>query len=326
VDIVPHYLRFLRGVIDSQDLPLNISRETLQDNPVLRKIREGITSKVLSELKKKAESDKEGFAKFWGNFGAVLKEGLCEGVPNKEKLLDVCRFYSTAGNELTSLEAYVSRMKEGQNEVYYLTGDNLDALRQSPQLEGFVSRGVEVLLLTDHVDDFWVNVVADYKEKTFKSITRANIDLDQFGEGKKPETEKETPAQTEEEKDHIANLISLLKASYGEEVKDVRTTSKLTDTPTCLAIDEHGMDFRMERFLMEHRQLPKRAAKILEINPTHPLVKLMAEKARKSGASDDIKDAAQLLLDQARIVEGETITDAAGFARRLAAFMVRGLS
>lgn len=319
VDIVPHYLRFLRGIIDSADLPLNISRETLQANPILRKISEGITSKVLSEIKKKAEKEPHTYPKFWENFGAVLKEGLCESIAPKEKILEVCRFFSTHGEGTTSLDDYILRMKQGQEAIYYLTGDNLSALRASPHLEGFTSRGIEVLLLNDHVDDFWVNVVPDYKGKEFTSITRAHIDLEGLGDTKE-ETAEDKPEDATT-KDKLSNLSVWLKSVFGEEIKEVRTTSKLTDSPACLAVGEGDMDMRMERFLLEHKQLPKRAAKILEINPKHPLILRLAEEVSAKGETADTKDAALMLLDQAKIVEGEPVADAAAFAKRLGKFM-----
>jgi len=321
VELVPHYLRFLRGVIDSADLPLNISRETLQDNPVLRKISESITGKLLGELKKKAEKEPESYTKFWENFGAVLKEGLCESIAPKEKILEVCRFHSTHGEGYASLDEYIARMKDGQSEIYYLTGDNLGSLRASPQLEGFTSRGIEVLLLDDHVDDFWVNVVPEFKGKQFKSVTRATADLDAIAtpEGKKADKPEEDTVA----KDKIENLTRWLKSLYGEEIKEVRTTTKLTDSPACLAVGEGDMDMRMERFLLEHRQLPRRAAKILEINPKHTLVHRLAEEVSAHGETEDTRDAALMLLDQAKIVEGEPVADASAFAKRLAKFMSR---
>ncbi len=330
VEVIPAYLRFVRGIIDSQDLPLNISRETLQDNPLLRKIRESITSKVLGELAKKAKKDPEGYLGFWENFGAALKEGLCEALPEKErdKLLKVCRFTVSGKDELISLEQYVEMMKENQEEIFYATGDSIESLHTSPQLEGFISRDVPVLLMADHVDDFWINVIRQYDKKQFKSITRSDIDLSNFDTAA---TKKETEAKKSDDKtkiddDKIENLITLLKTQYGEDIKDVRTTHKLTDTPACLSVGEGDMDARMERFLMEHKQLNKRAAKILEINPTHPLISLLAETVSSSGASDDISDAAQLLLDQAKIVEGESIEDAAGFSKRLSKFMQKAIA
>lgn len=322
VDVIPHYLRFLRGIIDSEDLPLNISRETLQKNPQLLQIKDSITNKVLGELKKKAEKDPEGFQKFWENFGAVLKEGLCEPISPREKLLEVCRFHSTSSDKLVSLEDYISRMKEEQKDIFYLTGDSLETLRKSPLLEGFAARGIEVLLLTDHVDDFWVSTVPDIKGKSLISVTRSNIDLDTLS--KKEDVDEK--AADKPEKQDVGELIAYLKKVYGTEIKDVRVTTKLTETPACLAVDEHAMDFRMERFLMEHNQLPSRSAKIFEINPGHPLIlKLLAMVAQKTH-EDELADAAWLLLDQAKIAEGEAVTDPASFARRLSRFMQQGLS
>ena len=325
--LIPAYLRFVRGVVDSSDLPLNISRETLQDNPVMKKIRESITSRVLTELAKKAKKDVEGYAKFWSDFGAVLKEGLCEALleKEKEKLLKVCRFNSTNGNEITSFDDYVSRMKPEQKEIYFLTGDSLESLRKSPQIEGFTSRGIEVLLLSDHVDDFWVNTVREVSGKSLKSIIRVEENLDEITGEKSNDDKADDENKTEKSSDEINNLISLLKGYYGEEIKEVRTTSKLTETPVCLGIGAGDMDMRMERFMAEHRQLPKRAAKILEINPKHELIKLLAKKVSKDGSSELIENAARMLLDQAKIIEGETIDDATQFAKRLSFFMQEGL-
>jgi molecular chaperone HtpG len=326
IDLIPHYLRFLRGVVDSQDLPLNISRETLQANPVLMKIRDAVAKKVLGELKKKAEADAEGYAAFWENFGAVLKEGLCEPVAPKEQILEVCRFHSQrseAGDQrsgsadtsdlrpptpMTSLDDYVTRMKADQDTIYYLTGERLEALRGSPQLEGFARRGIEVLLLNDHVDDFWLTVVHDYKGKIFKSVTRADIDL---GDTDTPDAPP--PAQTDQ-------LVARLKETYGDAVRDVRITHKLTDSAVCLAVEEGAMDMRLERFLVEQKQLPSTSSKILEINPQHPIIRALAQD------TPDFADIAWLLLDQARIVEGEEIRDPAAFARRLNRFVQKGLA
>lgn len=326
VELIPHYLRFLRGVIDSADLPLNISRETLQDNPILRKISESITGKLLTELKKKAEKEPESYTKFWENFGAVLKEGLCESIAPKEKILEVCRFHSTQGDLRASLDEYIARMKDGQEEIYYLTGDSLASLRSSPQLEGFTSRGIEVLLLDDHVDDFWVNVVPEFKGKPFKSVTRATVDLDAIGAPATHAESEEKAQQAAPSKDRIENLSTWLQSVYGAEIKEVRPTTKLTDSPACLAVGEGDMDMRMERFLMEHRQLPRRAAKILEINPKHALIRALAEQVAAKGDTEDTRDTALMLLDQAKIVEGEPLTDAAAFARRLARFMSKSFA
>ncbi len=323
VDLVPHYLRFLRGVVDSQDLPLNISRETLQDNPVLKKIRDAITKKVLNELKKKAAKDSEDYLSFWNNFGAVLKEGLCEHDTPRDLLFDACRFYSSHDESAPiSLESYVERMKEGQEHIYYINGDNLDALRHSPQIEGFKKKGIEVLFFTDHVDDFWVNVANKYKDVGFKSVLRAGNDLDTLeGESASDEeTKEETPSAD------MDALIAFMKETLGDTVRDVRTTSKLAESPVCLAVNEGDMDPRMERFLLEHKQLPKGTAKILEINPSHPIITSLAKQLGNDGQQEDAKDAVHLLFDQARIIEGEAIEDPSNFARRMSAFMARGLA
>ncbi|MEQ1706458.1 MAG: molecular chaperone HtpG [Rickettsiales bacterium] len=316
-NLVPSYLRFLRGVVDSEDLPLNISRETLQNNPMLAKIKDALTKKFLTELAKKAEGDEEAYKPFWKNFGAVLKEGLCEAYSPREQLLNVCRFSSSAVEDenLVSLDGYISRMKEGQENIFYLTGENLNALRQSPQLEGFTSRGIEVLLLTDHVDDFWVNVVLDYKGKQFKSVTRADINLENI-KSEKPEDKKEEP----ETKENISKLCERIKSILGNSVSEVRTTQKLGQSAVCLATKEGGMDFRLERFLIEQKQIAAAAAKILEINPSHPIIRHLAEKPEAN-----IDDAVWLLFDQARILEGEEITDTAAFTRRLQSFVEKSL-
>lgn len=321
VELIPSYLRFLRGVVDSADLPLNISRETLQKSPVLDKIRESVTSKVLSELKKRAEKDPESYAEFWDNFGAAIKEGLCEANSPREKILDVCRFYSTKGDALTSLADYKSRMIDGQEAIYFLTGDTLAALRHSPQLEGFAKRGIEVLLLTDHVDDFWQNVTQKYGDLPFRSITKSGADLEKFV----PEggAEEEKAAETSDE---TKALCEAMKNLFGDAVSDVRTTRKLSDTPICLGVSEGAMDMRMERFLADHKQLPKRAAKLIEINPTHPVIASLAAKVAAGALSESTRDALWLLFDQALIAEGEPVTDAGAFARRLGAFLSKGLA
>lgn len=320
VDLVPQYLRFLRGVIDSEDLPLNISRETLQDNPMLANIRESITKKVLSELKKKAEKDSVGYEKFWINFGAALKEGLCEASSNKEPLLEVCRFYSTKvgteeGKRHTSLDEYLSRMKEGQEHIFFLTGERLEAMQQSPQLEGFKKAGIEVLLLNEHVDDFWVTVAGKFKGKGFKSVLNADKDLDKLLE--ESQEAKKDEDKSEEKSPDMNGLITALKMLFGEEVEDVRTTHKLEESPVCLAIQDGRMSMRMERFLVEHKQLGSTSARILEINPIHPVIKHLAAQVTKEGMDTESADIARLLLDQARILEGEELRDPGAFSRRM---------
>lgn len=330
VELIPPYLRFLRGVVDSADLPLNISRETLQKSPVLDKIRESVTSRVLTELKKRAEKDPKAYATFWENFGAALKEGLCEANAPREKILEACRFVSTAGEasgqaisdaSLTSLADYKSRMREGQEAIYYLTGDTLAGIAHSPQLEGFRKRGIEVLLLTDHVDDFWPNVTHAYGELPFRSVTKAGEDLLKFP----LEGEQKEEAEAAEQHADTAALCTAMQTLFGDAVREVRTTRKLAETPICLGVGEGDMDMRMERFLAEHKQLPKRAAKIVEINPTHPVISKLAASVAAHGMTPATEDALWLLLDQALIAEGEPVTDAGAFARRLGQFLAKGL-
>ena len=312
VELIPPYLRFVRGVVDSADLPLNISRETLQKNALIAKMRDAITSKLLSEFKKRAEKDAEDYKGFWSNFGAAIKEGLCEATAPRDKLLEISRFYSTHGEEMTSLDAYKSRMREGQEAIYYLVGDSLAALRNSPQIEGFKKRGIEVLLLTDHVDDFWTNVTTKYGDIALRSAIRAGEDLQKFPASGE-EVEKETPPA-----EGLEALMEAMRTLYGEQVREVRTTAKLAESPVCLAVGEGEMEMRMERFLAEHNQIAFRMPKILEINPQHPLI---GSLATKHAAGENVDDALWLLLDQARIAEGEPLPDASAFLRRLNALM-----
>lgn len=326
VDLIPHYLRFLRGVVDSEDMPLNISRETLQANPQLTSIRDSITKRVLQELKKKAEKDPEAYKEFWTNFGSVLKEGLCEGMPNKEPLLDACRFHSTRDNgaSLTGLDDYIARMKEGQKHIYYITGDRLEAIRQSPQLEGFAKNEIEVLLLSDHVDDFWVTVAPEFKNKRFRSVLIAGKDLEKFSAQTTEEAKKvESEPEAEENKASMDALIIAMRQILGDEVKDIRTTAKLTESPVCLATDEGAMSMRMERFLVEHKQLNGASGRILEINPHHPIISGLAKRVSEGDTSPEIEDMAHMLLDQAKIIEGEELKDPAAFTRRINALLAK---
>ncbi|MDP6342050.1 MAG: molecular chaperone HtpG [Alphaproteobacteria bacterium] len=318
--LIPSYLRFLRGVVDTEDLPLNISREMLQTTPLMRHMHQAVTRRVLSELGKKADKAPEEYAEFWDNFGAVLKEGLYEDHERREELLELVRFRSTAGDDLVGLKDYVGRMKDGQGAIYYIIGDDLETLRTSPQLEGFRARGVEVLLLCDPVDDFWLQAVPDYQEHALVSATRGTADLSELGE---PEAaDDEDPAEPAREAD-VATLIALLKQTLGEAVKDVRTSDRLTDSAVCLVADEGDLDLRLERMLKAHNQLDASAARILEINPKHALIRNMAERATQGGAADDLADLAHLLLDQARIIEGEALPDPAAFSRRMATVMAK---
>ncbi|HUN52010.1 MAG TPA: molecular chaperone HtpG, partial [Candidatus Sulfotelmatobacter sp.] len=319
--LVPAYLRFLRGIVDSEDLPLNISREMLQNNPVLARIRQAVVKRVLGELETKAEKAPEEYARFWLAFGAVLKEGLYEDFEQRDRILKLARFHSTAGDGLVSLEQYVARMKEGQSAIYTISGDDMATLRQSPQIEGFKSRGVEVLLLTDPVDDFWVRMAPTFKDKPFKSATVGGADLSQIKGGETAaKADDETPPDSQ-----IGTLVALLKQTLGGAVKDVRTSDRLTDSAVCLVADEGDMDMHLARLLKQHRQEVRETARILEINPRHALIRRLSELAVAKGAADRLADAAHLLLDQARIIEGEPVPDPVAFARRLAATMTSSL-
>jgi molecular chaperone HtpG len=318
-DLLPAYLRFLRGVVDSEDLPLNISREMLQSNPMVARIRQQLTRRVLTELGKKATEAPDEYAKFWDNFGAVLKEGLYEDRDQREALLGLVRFRSTARDGLVSLDEYVERMRPGQEAIYTITGDNLDIVKRSPQLEGFRARGVEVLLLTDPIDEFWVPAIGTYKEKPFKSATRGGADLDKITPPEEQPQEKPAPPAK------LASLIAIFKLALGDAVKDVRSSDRLTDSAVCLVADEGDLDMHFERLLKQHRQIDTTAKRILELNPRHKLIERLAATVGESGASDQISEFAWLLLDQARIVEGEQLPDPPAFARRLAQLLERGL-
>ena len=307
------WLRFVRGVIDSQDLPLNISRESLQFNPLLPKIRSGVAKKILSDLEKLSHDDPPAFIAFWGQFGAVIKEGLYDAAEHRDDIFKICRFYSTFsdGEKYISLDEYVSRMKEGQEEIYYISGEKLDLLVSSPQIEGFRARGLEVLYFTDTIDDFWLQNVPEYKGKKFKSVTKGDINLGKTGK----EKETQPPEESTE-------LVNRLREVLKEEVSDVRISKRLTDSPVCLVAQEKGIDMHMERVLKIHQKYAGGIKPVLEINTGHPLIRKLREKSPDSAV---FKDAAHLLLDQARIVQGEPVNDAGAFARRMSAFMTSGL-
>ncbi len=322
-ELLPPYLRFLRGIVDSEDLPLNVSREMLQNNPMLAKMRGQIARRVLAELARKAKDSSDDYAKFWENFGALLKEGLYEDHEHRDQLLPLIRFRSTAGDGLVSLDEYVARMKPGQEAIYTITGDDLALLRKSPQLEGYRAKGVEVLLLTDAIDEFWMPAVGVYQEHALKSVTRGAADLAKIsGEEKAEEAKPDAAADGA-----VASLIALFKLSLGEAVKDVRSSDRLTDSAVCLVADEGDLDMHLERLLKQHRQLAAATAKrILELNPRHPLIARLARLVDKDGAAGELGDFAWLLLDQARILEGEQLPDPGAFARRLASVLEKGLA
>ncbi|MDB2683034.1 molecular chaperone HtpG [Alphaproteobacteria bacterium] len=310
------WLRFVRGVIDSSDLPLNISRETLQHNPILTKIRSSAARRILGDLHKLSREDEPGFIAFWGQFGSAIKEGLYDADQHREDIFKICRFYSTHdnGDKFTTLDQYVERMNDDQQEIYYITGENIDTLKNSPQLEGFKAAGIEVLFFTDTIDDFWLQQVPDFKGKNFKSITKGDIKLPQS-------EEKETAAKEQQEthKDFLAKLKDILK----EDVDDVRISSRLTESPVCIVAPDTGMDMNMERVLKIHQKYEGFTKPVLEINASHPLIEKLQNI--NDNEKEKFEDAAHLLFDQAKIIQGEPVKNPSEFARRMSAFMQGGL-
>ena len=318
-ELLPPWLRFLRGIVDSEDLPLNISREMLQHNPLIAKIRQGIVKRVLAELQKKAEGEPEAYADFWKQFGAVLKEGLYEQNDLAEPLLGLARFRSTASDKLVSLADYIGRMKPGQESIYYITGETLEAASRSPHLEGFKARELEVLLLIDPIDEFWVPAVGACKEKPFRSVTQGGLELDKIAKPNGAAQPGEAPPAG------IDALVALLRLTLADAIKDVRLSTRLTDSAVCLVAEEGDLDINLARLLKQHQRMDAAVKRVLEINATHPLIGALARRLAGGGNSGRIADAAWLLLDQARILQGETLEDPAAFARRQSAIMQEAL-
>jgi molecular chaperone HtpG len=328
LSLVPACMRFLRGLIDSDDLPLNISRETLQHSVVIDKIRKNVVNKVLSELKKKANDNEEKYLEFWNNFGAVLKEGLCESSEFREKILEICRFYSSKSpDKYITLAQYLERAKPNQDKIYFLTGETVEKIKSSPQLEIFLQKDVEVLYLIDAVDEFWVTVALPYKDKELQSINRHDVDLeniDKKAEEKNEEDDNESK-KDQDEKDvsnsQFSGLLDFIKNILGDKIQEARISKKLTDSPVCLAVDSRAMDIRLERYLLEQKQLNSASAKILEINPNNKIIKKLNKNYQNDDAKNDAKDSIQTLFDLACIIEDEPIKDAKDFSRRLQKLM-----
>ncbi|MBI3146673.1 MAG: molecular chaperone HtpG [Pseudogulbenkiania sp.] len=308
--LMPHYLRFVRGVIDSNDLPLNVSRELLQQSKDIDAIRAGCVKKVLALLEDLAANDAEKYASFWQEFGQVLKEGVGEDFANKERIAKLLRFVSTAseGDQPTvSLADYVARMKEGQEKIYYITAETLAAARNSPHLEVFKKKGVEVLLLTDRVDE-WVSAsLHEFDGKPLQSVAKGALDLGKL------EDEQDKAAQQQAE-EAAKPVVERIKSALAERVQDVRATARLTDSPACLVVGEHDMSAHLERLLKAAGQsVPQAAKPTLEINPEHVLLKRLAEEQDEARASD----LAQVLYDQALLAEGGKLDDPASFVKRI---------
>ncbi|MCF3628460.1 molecular chaperone HtpG [Thalassospiraceae bacterium LMO-SO8] len=330
--LLPPYLRFVKGVVDSEDLALNVSREMMQHNPVVAKISQGLTKRIFGELKKSAEKKPEDYQTFWETFGPVLKEGLYEDGDNRERILELARFKSSERDGWISLADYVAAMKDGQDAIFYIAGEDAEAALASPQLEGFKAKGVEVLLMTDPVDEFWLSHVGAFQEKPFKSATRGGADLAKIAKAKDAEKAADDDADKADDKPAapgMDQLIAAIKVALGDKVKDVRPSERLTDSAVCLVADDGDMDINLERLLKQHKQLDGRnlAPRILELNPDHALITKLAKLAQEKNAKDPaLDDAAFLLLDQARILEGEPVIDAQAFAKRLSKLMAKGLA
>jgi molecular chaperone HtpG len=310
-DLMPAYLRFIRGVVDSEDLPLNISREMLQNNPQLAQIRKAVTSRVVGELEQLGDKEPESFAKIWDAFGPVIKEGLYEDFERREKLLALSRFTTTTGAN-RSLKQYIADAKPNQTEVYFLVGDSIERLKSNPKLESAAARGIEVLLLTDPVDAFWTSAALDFEGKPLKSLSQGDVDfgliplLDDHKDESEPEADE-------------AAIIAVIKANLADRVSDVRASQRLTSSASCLVAGSHGPDRELERLLArQNRGAGSRP--ILEINLRHPLV------AAISGDSEAAADLSFLLLEQAQILDGELPEDPAAFAGRLNRLVLQGVA
>jgi molecular chaperone HtpG len=310
-EILPRYLRFVRGLVDSADLPLNISREKLQESPLLAAIRKGATSRVLGELERLADKEPETYAKIWENFGAVLKEGVYEDFERRDALLALARFKTTtSAGGWRGVKDYVAALKTNQTAIYYLAGDDIARLESSPHLEGFRARGVEVLLLPDPVDNFWVMSGMSFEGKPFKSVTQGSADLALIART----DAKDEPSP--EVGDATKNLLAFMKETLGEAVAEVRASDRLTDSAVCLVAAESGPDRALEKLLAGAGRLSAAAKPILEVNPRSELVVALAALGDDERSLKE--DATHLLLDEARVLEGDRVADARSFSDRLA--------
>ena len=303
-ELLPHWLRFVSGVVDTEDLPLNVSREMLQTTPVLARIRKALISRVLSELKTRAK-EAEDYTKFWENFGPILKEGIWEDSEHRAEIAPLLRFKSSTQEGWTSLPDYVSRMQDGQDTIYYLSGDAADALKTSPQLEGFRAKGIEVLLMSDSIDSFWPDRMDSFEGKNLRSVTQAAEDL---GKG--------------EDLPDVSPLLAAIKAALGDAVADVRATARLTDSAVVLASDGRGPDLAMQRLLRRAGRPMMPSKPVLEVNPRHKLIEALSAKLEDTAL---IAEAAATLLDLAQVQEGDLPADATAFARRVTSLLAGSL-
>ena len=312
--LMPMYLRFVRGVIDSADLPLNISREMLQQSSLIAKIRQGTVSRLFKELKKRAENE-EDYEKFWKAFGIAFKEGIYEDFTNREEVAELSRFYSTKSEDrLTSLDAYIERMGKEQKAIYYITGDDAKTLACNPLLEAFREKDIEVLLLTDPIDEFWTQTLLSFKGKELKHISQADMKLDIKRESAKAD-EKE-----------LKELTEKMTEWFKGEVGKVETTEKLTKSPASLTVEDGQMSIHLERLMRNHQQKTAfNSTRILLVNPYHPLIIRLAELVGDKDKEAEVRDAAQLVLEQAKIAEGEAVSNPSLFNEKLSEFILRAI-
>ncbi len=315
-ELLPHYLRFIRGVVDSEDLPLNISREMLQNNPQLAQIKRALTGRVVNELETLAEKEPEQFNKIWSAFGAVLKEGLWEDQERREQILKFARFTTTSGEGRT-LKQYLEGLKPNQTEIYYLVGEGLDRLKSNPKLESARARGIEVLLLTDQVDVLWTSAQLGFDGKPLKSLSQGDVDFDLIPLSSEAAKQDEAPAVDE------AMTIAIIKTALGDKVTDVRASKRLTDSAACLVAEGKGPDRELDKLLARHHRA-NASRPVLEINTRHPLVAAIpaAQAAKDDAAANSLS---LLLFEQAQILDGEIPDDPAAFAKRLNELVLKGV-
>jgi molecular chaperone HtpG len=319
-EILPTWLRFVRLVVDSADLPLNVSRELIQESAVFSAIKKGAANRVVQELTKLSETDAEAYAKIWKNFGAVMKEGLYEDPERRDALFKLARFATSVDLDgKRTLTEYVAALRPNQTAIYYLAGDDIKRLKASPQLEGFRARGIEVLLLPDPIDAFWVSTAASYEGKPFKSVSQGAADIASIPLKEGAAAPAEPPSAA------LATLFALMKQALDEVASDVRASDRLSESPACLVAADQGLDRRLERMLAEHGQLKNASKPVLEINPKHPLIAALAAKVGRRD-KETLNDAIWLVFDEARLMDGEKLADAAGFAARLRRILLKAIS
>ncbi len=312
--LLPNYLRFVKGIIDSADLPLNISREMLQYSPLLEKIKSGTVKRLLKELQKRSKNY-DDYITFWRNFGIVLKEGIYEDFNNREDIVAMSYFYSTHDKEkLTTLDEYISRADKEQKTIYYITGDDINVLRNSPQLEAFAQKGIEVLLLNDPIDEFWPQVLPNYKGYSVKHITQADIDM------------KWERSEQKADEGSLKKLTDFMSDLFKNELGKVITTEKLTTSPVSLTVEDGQMSLHLERLMRNHQQSTAFAStRILELNPYHPLIIKLSDMIMDDKNKSQVEEVARVLLDQAKVAEGEAVSDPSFYAQKVSQYILQSL-